>query len=97
MPENNVATLAADGEAPPEHDLSADGLPPIPQLVDGHQNETFLTRADKARRYRRSTRTIARWELKGVLPPPVLTGPVAGSTPLSKLLEREASWRAAAA
>ena len=79
----------------PRHD-SADGFPPIPQLVDGHQNEVFLTRADKARRYRRSTRTIVRWEEKGILPPPVKAGPLAGSTPLSQILEREESWRAAA-
>ena len=79
------------------HDLSADGLPPIPQLVDGHQNEVFLTRADKARRYRRSTRTIVRWEERGILPLPVQAGPLAGSTPLSQILIREESWRDAAA
>ncbi len=78
------------------NDLSADGLPPIPKEVDGHQNEVFLTRADKARRYRRSTRTIVRWEEKGILPLPVQDGPLAGSTPLSQILEREESWREAA-
>ena len=78
------------------NDLSADGFPPIPKAVDGHQNEVFLTRADKARRYRRSTRTIVRWEEKGILPLPVQAGPLAGSTPLSQILEREDAWRAAA-
>ena len=78
------------------NDLSADGFPPIPRVVDGHQNEIFLTRADKGRRYRRSTRTIVRWEEKGILPLPVQDGPLAGSTPLSRLLECEESWRVAA-
>ncbi len=77
------------------NDLSTDGLPPIPQLVDGYQNEIFLTRTDKARRYRRSTRTIVRWEEKGILPLPVQAGPLAGSTPLSQILQREESWRVA--
>ncbi len=78
------------------NDLCDDGLPPIPKSVDGYQNEVFLTRADKARRYRRSTRTIVRWEEKGILPLPVQAGPLAGSTPLSQILEREESWRVAA-
>ena len=79
------------------NDLASDGLPPIPRLVDGHQNEVFLKRIDKAFRYRCSTRTIVRWENAGALPAPIKAGPLAGATPLSDLLKCEESWRAATA
>ena len=75
---------------------SADGLPPVPESVDGPHNEVFLTYRDLEHRYRRSRRTLVRWTVAGILPKPVPIGRTSKSFPLSKILEKEKSWESAA-
>ena len=70
-----------------------EGLPPIPESVDGPHNEVFLTYRDLGHRYRRCRRTIVRWMEAGILPKPVPIGNVSKAFPLSKILERERSWQ----
>ncbi len=70
-----------------------EGLPPIPESVDGPYDEVFLTYRDLERRYRKCRRTVARWTEAGILPKPVLIGTVSKAFPLSKILERERSWQ----
>ena len=76
---------------------SAKNLPPIPDSVDGPENEVFLTYRDLTQRYRRCRRTIVRWEEAGFLPKAELIGPDSKAFRLSKILEREKSRQEAAA
>ena len=78
------------------NDPSAKGLPPIPESVDGPQNEVFLTYRDLAHRYRRCRRTIVRWEEAGILPKPDLIGNTSKGFRLSKIIEKEKSRQVAA-
>ena len=70
-----------------------EGLPSIPESVDGPHNEVFLSYRDLEHRYRRCRRTIVRWTEAGILPKPVLIGAVSKAFPLSKILDRERSWQ----
>ncbi len=79
-----------------KNDTGAEGLPPIPESVDGPHNEVFLTYRDLERRYRRCRRTLVRWKEAGILPKPVPMGAVSKGFPLSKILEKEKSWEQAA-
>ena len=79
-----------------KNDTGAEGLPPIPESVDGPHNEVFLTYRDLERRYSRCRRTLVRWKEAGILPKPVLIGTVSKGFPLSKILEKEKSREQAA-
>jgi len=70
-----------------------EGLPPIPESVDGPHNEVFLTYRDLGHRYRRCRRTIVRWVDAGILPKPVPIGNASKAFSLSGILERERSWQ----
>ncbi len=70
-----------------------EGLPLIPESVDGPHNEVFLTYRDLGHRYHRCRRTIVRWVESGILPKPMLIGNASKAFALSKILERERSWQ----
>ena len=76
-----------------KNDASPEGLPPIPESVDGPHNEVFLTYRDLGRRYRRCRRTIVRWTEAGILPKPVSIGRASKAIALSKVLECERAWQ----
>ena len=79
------------------NDTSAKGLPPIPDSVDGPENEVFLTYRDLSQRYRRCRRTIVRWEEAGILPKPELIGNTSKGFRLSKIIKKEKSRQEEAA
>ncbi len=79
-----------------KNDTGAEGLPPIPESVDGPHHEIVLPYGDLVHRYRRCRRTIKRWEKAGALPEPELIGPASKGFRLSKILENEKSRERAA-